>query len=78
MKKIRNYIIVTLMLLLLFSTNAYMQGDIAVSGPTVTLSSLNGKEASTIKTTCEDIMLSCKLDAPAPCRLDAPDFSFVC
>ena len=55
MKKIRNYIIVTLMLLLLFSTNAYMQGDIAVSGPTVTLSSLNSKEASTIKTTCEDI-----------------------
>jgi hypothetical protein len=32
-----------------------MQGDIAVSGPTVTLSSLNSKEASTIKTTCEDI-----------------------
>ncbi len=24
------------------------------------------------------IVLSCKLDAPAPCRLDAPDFSFVC
>jgi len=24
------------------------------------------------------ILLSCKLDAPAPCRLDAPDFSFVC
>ncbi len=23
-------------------------------------------------------LLSCKLDAPAPCRLDAPDFSFVC
>jgi len=23
-------------------------------------------------------VLSCKLDAPAPCRLDAPDFSFVC
>jgi len=25
-----------------------------------------------------DMLLSCKLDAPAPCRLDAPDFSFVC
>lgn len=25
-----------------------------------------------------NILLSCKLDAPAPCRLDAPDFSFVC
>lgn len=25
-----------------------------------------------------DMVLSCKLDAPAPCRLDAPDFSFVC
>ena len=25
-----------------------------------------------------DEVLSCKLDAPAPCRLDAPDFSFVC
>jgi len=25
-----------------------------------------------------DIVLSCKLDATAPCRLDAPDFSFVC
>ncbi len=24
------------------------------------------------------LVLSCKLDAPAPCRLDAPDFSFVC
>lgn len=24
------------------------------------------------------MVLSCKLDAPAPCRLDAPDFSFVC
>ena len=24
------------------------------------------------------MLLSCKLDAPAPCRLDAPDFSFVC
>ena len=25
-----------------------------------------------------DILLSCKLDAPVPCRLDAPDFGFVC
>ena len=25
-----------------------------------------------------EAVLSCKLDAPAPCRLDAPDFSFVC
>ena len=25
-----------------------------------------------------ELVLSCKLDAPAPCRLDAPDFSFVC
>lgn len=24
------------------------------------------------------IVLSCKLDAPVPCRLDAPDFGFVC
>ena len=23
-------------------------------------------------------VLSCKLDAPVPCRLDAPDFGFVC
>ena len=26
----------------------------------------------------EEILLSCKLDAPTPCRLDAPDFGFVC
>ncbi len=25
-----------------------------------------------------DYVLSCKLDAPVPCRLDAPDFGFVC
>ena len=24
------------------------------------------------------MLLSCKLDAPDPCRLDAPDFGFVC
>lgn len=55
MKRIRDCFAVTLMLLLLFSMNAYMEGDSAISGPTVTLSSLNSKEVSAIKTTCGDI-----------------------
>ena len=31
-----------------------------------------------LNTEQSNTVLSCKLDAPAPCRLDAPDFSFVC
>lgn len=46
--------------------------------PTITMVIIASQLMGCAAVTQSELLLSCKLDAPAPCRLDAPDFSFVC